>query len=221
MRRNYERIGAATGAFFVIAILVGGAMEGGHLQRGPTIVNRVGLIWALLGFAAFLVFVGYLHRVLRRAEGPDGWLATVSLGAGLLYLAIKVGSAAPIVVAGYRIDELTPDLSRTLVDLNDAAFVVSGMMFGLFAVAAAAACLAHMVLPRWLGWFGLASGLLTLAAGIVGVVDPMNYNPMPFLGGLLWTLIASTLLAVRRQRIAQPENESAGRGARAGSVAGP
>jgi hypothetical protein len=231
MGRSYERIGAATGAFFVIAIVVGGQMEMSgstaatdgpgilaNLQRDPTIVNRIGFTWALLGFAAFLVFVGYSHRVLRRAEGPDGWLATVPLGAGLLYLAIKVGSAAPIIAAVYRRDQLTPEFARTLVDLNDAAFVVSGWAFGLFAAAAAVICLAHRVLPRWLGWFGLVSGLLTLAAGIAGIVDPGSYNPLPFVAGLLWTLIASILLTTRRT--APAYDESAGGPARAGAAAG-
>lgn len=51
-----------------------------NLQRDPTIVNDVGLGLAILAFAAFLVFVAYLHRVPRRAEGSDGWLATVALG---------------------------------------------------------------------------------------------------------------------------------------------
>ena len=230
MGASYERIGAAAGAFFVIAIIVGSEMEMSgstaatdgpgilaNLQRDPTIVNRIGFTWALLGFVAFLVFLGYLHRVLRRAEGPDGWLGTVSVGAGLLYLAIKVGSAAPIMAAVYRSDELTPEFARTLVDLNDAAFVVSGWAFGLFAAAAALSCLAHGALPRWLGWFGLVSGLLTVAAGIVGIVDPGSYNPLPFVAGLLWTLIASALLTTRRQ--SSPVSErSAGGTARAGAA---
>jgi hypothetical protein len=76
-----------------------------NLQRDPTIVNQVGFGLAILAFGAFLVFVAYLHRVLRRAEGPDGWLATVALGGGVLYLAIKVGSAAPIMTGFYRRDE--------------------------------------------------------------------------------------------------------------------
>lgn len=232
MRTHHERIGAAAGAFFVIAIIVGAEMEMSgstaategpgilaNLQRDPTIVNRIGFAWALLGFAAFLVFLGYLHRVLRRAEGPDGWLATVSVGAGLLYLAIKVGAAAPIMAAVFRRDALTLEFARTLVDLNDAAFVVSGWAFGLFAAAAALSCLAHGALPRWLGWFGLVSGLLTLVAGTVGVVDPGSYNPLPFVAGLLWTLIASALLTIRRRNPPVSER-SAGGAARVGAAGG-
>jgi len=229
MHRNYWRTGAAAGVFFVIAIMVAGGMEQrgtsaatdgpgilANLQRDPTWVNRVGFAFVMIGFAAFLVFLGYLHRVLRRAEGPDGWLATVGLGAGLLYLAIKVGSAAPIMAGVYRSDELTPELARTLVDLNDAAFVVSGWAFGLFAAATAMGCLAHRVLPRWLGWFGLVSGMLTVAAAIVGIVDMGTYNPLPFLAAMLWVLVASILLTVR----APARVESAAQTVRGGVTAG-
>jgi len=93
MSGNYDRIGAAAGAFFVLAIMVGGGMEmsgssgatdrpgmPANLRRDPTILNEVGFALVILAFVAFLVFVGYLHRVLRRAEGPDGWHATAALG---------------------------------------------------------------------------------------------------------------------------------------------
>ncbi len=227
------RVGAAAGALFVVAIMVGGILEFSgsteatdgpgvveNLQRDPTIVNRVGFALVIVGFVAFLAFLGYLHRVLRRAEGHDGWLATVSLGAGLLYLAIKVGSAAPIMAAGYRADELSPDLARTLVDLNDAAFVVSGLMFGLFTAAAAAASVAGRVVPRWLGWCGLVGGGVTVAAGTVGILDMGSYSPLPFLAGLLWTLIVSVLLTVRRAPAALALKEIPGQTTQAGVTAG-
>jgi hypothetical protein len=231
MNRTYDRAGAAAGAFFVIGIILGGGMEMSgrteatddagtlaNLQRDPTIVNTVGFAVAIAAFVAFLLFLGYLHRVLRRAEGPDGWLATVSVGAGLLYLAIKVGSAAPLMAGFHRRDELTPDLARTLVDLNDAAFVVSGLMFGLFTAAAAAVCLVHRVLPRWLGWFGLVSGVLATVAGVVGIVDMHDYFPVPFLAGTLWVLIASGLLSARGDRGASRSEMPAGQAVRPGAA---
>ena len=221
MNSNYARIGAAMGAVFVLALIPAGILESSgasgatddpgilaNLQREPTIVNKVGFALAILAFIAFLAFLGYLYRVLRRAEGPEGWLGTAALAGGLLYLAIKVGSAAPIMARSHRRHELTADLARTLVDLNDAAFVVSGLMFGVFTAAAAATCLAHRVLPRWLGWLGLIAGLLTIPAATVGMLDMASYNPMPFLAATTWTLIVSIVLTVRR-RTAPADRESA------------
>jgi hypothetical protein len=207
------RLAAASGAFSVVALLVGnqlalsGAAEGtdgasalAFLQRDPTLVTSTGLVLEILGFAALLVFFAYLYRVLRRAEGPDGWVAAVALGAGLTSVAVKVGSIAPIVAGTYAKNDLTPDLARTLVDLNGAAFVVFGLLFGLFVAAAGAACVAHRVTPRWLGWAGVGIGVPASVAGLAGIVAPGGYNPLAFLGGLVWTLVLSGLLTLRVAR---------------------
>jgi hypothetical protein len=53
------------------------------------------------------------------------------------------------------------------------------------------------VLPRWLGWFGFVSGVLAVGTAAIGMADPDSYVPLPFLGGLIWTLIASVVLTVR------------------------
>ena len=92
-------------------------------------------------------------------------------------------------------------LAGVLVDLNDMAFVITGLLLGLYCASAGAVCVTHRVLPRWLGWFGLISGLLALIAGVVGMVDPESYLPVPFLAGLLWTLIVSILLTVRPRHL--------------------
>jgi hypothetical protein len=36
-----------------------------------------------------------------------------------------------------------------------------------------------------------------VVAGVVGMVDPDSYLPVPFLAGLIWTAIVSVRLAVR------------------------
>jgi hypothetical protein len=217
MKTIPTRLAAASGAFFVVAILVGGAMEFSGaddgtdgasalalLQRDPSLVNVVGFVLAMLGFVAFLVFLGYVHSALRRIAGNAAWVADVAFGAGLLSLAVKVGSIAPILAGTYRKDELTTDLARTLVDLNGAAFVIFGLLFGLFVAATGAACLAYRMSSPWMGWAGLVIGALAFVAGLVGSVDVVSYNPMAFVVGLAWTFILSLVLAVRSSRAAQP-----------------
>lgn len=205
-----ERLAVAGGALYVLAIMIGNAMyEAGKtgaedgpgvladLQRTTSAVQTVGLVLEVLGFAAFVVFLGALYRTLRRAEGTDGWLAATALGAGLVTVAVKIGSLGPAMAADRRVAELTPDLARTLHDVADADFVVSGYTSGIFVAAAGAATLATRVLPRWLAIVGVVLGVLTIAAGTAGIVDPAGYVPVPFLLGLLWTLVTSAVLAIR------------------------
>jgi len=206
-----ERFAAATGAVYVVAVLFGNEMANAgasgqdndagilaDLQRPRTAVNTVGMVMEILGMGLLIVFIGYLYRVLRRAEGPDGWWAAPAFGAGLVMVTVKLASAAPILAGRLRAHELTPELARTLNNLNGAAFVVTGFAFGIFVLAAAAAALVGRVLPRWLSIVGVVLGVLTVAAGTAGILDPQGYVPIPFLLGLLWIAAFSVILTVRR-----------------------
>jgi predicted nucleic acid-binding protein len=207
-----QRLALASGAIYVLAILIGnGLAEGGEssgddaavvlaeLQRGLSPVQVFGLTLEILGFALFVVFLGALYRALRRAGGSDGdsWLAVAALGGGLISIAVKVASIGPGMTARMRADDLSPELARTLEDLGGASFVISGYTLGIFLAAAALATLVTRIVPRWLASAGVVVGVLTLAAGTAGILDPAGYVPIPFLLGLLWILVVSVVLAVR------------------------
>jgi hypothetical protein len=205
-----QRLALASGAAYVVAILVGnglaeaGNSEGGdgatvlaELQRGLSPVQTFGLTLEILGFALFLVFLGALYRVLRRTGGGD-WLAVTALGGGLVTIAVKVASVGPAMTARMRADDLSPELARVLEDINGAGFVISGYTLGIFLSAAALATLVTRLVPRWLAAAGVVIGVLTIAAGTAGILDPVGYVPIPFLLGLLWILVVSVVLAVRR-----------------------
>lgn len=187
------RLAAASGAFYIVAIIAGEQL----MVSDSTVVARAGYALAVLGFTAFVVFVAYLHPILRAAEGAGGWLATLALSAGLLHSAIRFAGQAPRIIGQYRADELSPELARTLDDLNGAAFVVTGLLLGLYCAAAGRVCLAHRIGPRWLAGFGTVSGLLAVPAAVVGMAAPDLYLPVAFLAGLIWTLMLSVVLTFR------------------------
>jgi hypothetical protein len=207
-----ERIVAATGAAYVVLTVVGNALETGNgdpqggaailadLRVGRSPMEDVGVIMGVLGVAAFLIFVGYLYRVLRRAEGADGWGAVVALGAGLLMTAVKLSSATAMLASEAHPGQLTPDLARVLNDIGGGGFVISGYLSGIFVAAAAGSALVSRALPRWLSITGLVVGVLSVAAGAAGIIDPIGYVPVPFLLGLLWVLAASIVLTLRGGR---------------------
>jgi hypothetical protein len=163
----------------------------------------------ILGFAAFLVFLGYLYRVLRRAEGTEGWAAAVAFGAGLLTTAVKLASATAMLASELHPNQLTPDLARVLNDIGGGGFVISGYLYGIFLLAAAGSGVASRALPRWLGISGLVVGALTVAAGVAGILDPIGYVPVPFLLCLAWVLVTSIVLTVRAGRQARTISDDA------------
>jgi hypothetical protein len=205
-----QRLALASGAFYVLAILIGnGLAEPGDvdgddaaavladLQGGLSPVQVFGLTLEILGFAFFLVFLGALYRTLRRAETADGWLAAAALGAGVTTVAVKVASIGPGMAGRLRADDLSPELARTLEDIGGASFVISGYTSGIFVGAAALATLVTRLVPRWLAAAGVVVGVLTIAAGTAGILDPAGYVPIPFLLGLVWIIAVSVVLAVR------------------------
>jgi hypothetical protein len=207
-----ERLAAATGAIYVALLMIGSGLATGngdpqdgptilaHLRHGRTATETVGVTMEILGFAVFLVFLGYLYRVLRRAEGAEGWAAAVALGAGLVTTAVKLSSATAMLASEAHPGQLTPDLARTLNDIGSGGFVISGYLYGVFVLAAAGSALASRALPRWLTISGLVAGVLTVAAGVAGILDPIGYVPVPFLLCLAWILVASIVLSVQAGR---------------------
>jgi hypothetical protein len=204
-----ERLAAATGAIYVVVILAGNAIATAGQSDNPTgeqvlhdlqhrtTLQSIGVLLEAASFAALMIFLGYLYRVLRRGERPESWGAAAALVTGIVPAAIKLGSAAPELAAYLHRDDLSPILARTLEDIAGGAFVISGWANGVFVGVAAGAALASRVLPRWLAVTGLVIGLLSFAAGLAGALDPAAYVPIPFLLCLAWVLAASLIWAVR------------------------
>lgn len=130
-----QRCAALTGAAYVVLANVGNAMstDGGprpnpvqspgqqdiaymHWLAGST-SGRFGVTLELLAFAALMLFVGYLSTRVR----AGGWLATAALTAGVVSIAVKLGSAAPLLAAYSLRDSPSPETARALVGMNDVA----------------------------------------------------------------------------------------------------
>ena len=95
----------------------------------------MGITLELLGLALMLVFVGYICTRVR----SGGWLATAALAGGVIEVAVKLASGAPMFVAYLLRDELSPQTARVLTDMNSAAFVITWLPMGIFVAGAAAA----------------------------------------------------------------------------------
>ncbi|HET8560299.1 MAG TPA: hypothetical protein VFL69_07255, partial [Marmoricola sp.] len=105
-----DRVGAAAGAAYILCINIGNQMSSGSSQdphpsgatdladfaATPTTSQVAGFTLEVLGFVFFMFFLGWLVTALRARGGPWGWLASTAGVGGIVTLAVKLGSAAPI-----------------------------------------------------------------------------------------------------------------------------
>ena len=209
-----DRIGAACGAAYIVLINVGNTMTSGtstdphpsgakdlaDFSADPTFSQNFGFALEVLGFVAFMFFLGWLVTALRDRGGPWSWLTGVAGVGGVITLAVKLGSAAPILAGEVDHHELTPSLARILADMNGASFVVTFLPYGVFMIGAAGALLAAGFIGRVLGWSGLVIGAAGVVVPLLTHLDPINTNVLPFLFGMLWTLCASVRLSWKGPR---------------------
>jgi hypothetical protein len=180
------RLGAASGAIFALVLFVA-AGNGDHSFSTPRAIAGVAAI------TLALPFVGYMSRLLRDAEGPNGWLAPAALAGGITGIGLKLVSIVPeLAIHRAQIADGT-ELHKAFDEMAGGATVLCLYPLALFCVATAIVVLRTRALPRWLG----AAAAMTAAALVVnGCFFDASSVPALLLF-LLWTLIASVYL-VRR-----------------------
>jgi hypothetical protein len=211
-----DRIAAATGAAFVVLIIIGntlsvaGTSQGSHPSGAQVLKDaahqassasaHVGFVLEFAGLTAFLGFLGYLTFALSRRPG-DGDRSRVAAGtaivAGIVMIAIKLGSIAPSGALLMDRHHISPQLAQVLNDMNGVSFVMSWLPFAVFIAAAATALRHASLVGKPTAYLGIFIGVVGLVVSLVGLDDPVNANPMAFLLGLVWTLVVSVRLAVR------------------------
>jgi hypothetical protein len=210
LHKQVPRPWALSGAVFVVLFFVGGTLGGSSPDIGasrtkladwvssqaPTVTDYVGGYLELLAMLALVAFVAQLWSVLRAAEGEHGPLSATVLAGGLLSAAIKISSFPAAFAALWRAKQgVEPQLAATLLDMNNAAFVLSWAADALMVGAAAILILRTSVLPRWLGWSGAAITVILLASVPVASKAP----PLGFLLTILWIVATSVVLARRAE----------------------
>ena len=206
-----DRFGALCGALSILLVIVGSDVLGtppgvqvAHpsgqqdvdylrwLAENPS--AQLGVSVELLGFALLILFIGFVATRVRDA----GWLASAALAGGVIEVAIKLGSAAPMFAAYLLRDEISPQTARVLVDMNGAAFVTTWLPMGIFVGCTAAAGMITNVLGKVLGWFGVVAGSAALLATVATGVHILSAFFVPYLLCLLWILMVSLRLGFTR-----------------------
>ena len=210
--RSLERMGAACGILYVVLTYVGSSIGGLESSTPRTVLVFLGLI-------IFLFFLGSLWGALRRAEGAGGWLSTTVFGAGLMSVTINMGSIAPVLAARYRSPGgLDPQLSRSLLDIEEASYFIAFLPLAVLLAAFAIIAIRSGDLPGWLGWLAAALSAAFLAGGLVGSANlASELAQVPMLVYPLW-VIATSVVLVRRAGEPRPAETAAptGRAAHVG-----
>ena len=190
MNRTLSKFGAASGACFVIAVVVGSVLN----AVGPTADGNATVSVATYQRELYDHEQDRLEPGRSRIPIPGGlpWLpphvaaslrgtrrSVFVLGAGLLYLALQLGELVTVMAGRNPDDPLTTEIANTLLDLDEAAFAVSGLMFGVLVLLVGVACTVYRTLPRWLTLAGVCLGVPTVAAGGIGVISMGTYLPAP------------------------------------------
>lgn len=202
MRRNPVLIVSALLA--ALGPLVGNGLYAGpdgegeallaSLRAGLDARATLALSLELAGFVGLCVLLGSLAAAVAPSR-PRAAAVTVVAGAAMI--AVKLGSAAPMMTAHRLADDLDAGTATALLDLNEMAFVVSGLLLSL-ALAAAGIGLLGLDVPSWTGWAPAVLGSLGVVAGGAGIIDPDAYVPVPFLLLLVWMLALAIWSAVAR-----------------------
>lgn len=202
-----------TGVAFV-ALLIAGFSVGGeppdvdkpvreiidHYRDNKDSV-RIGAALAGLAALSLVFFGGYVRKVLSAAEGPGGMLSAVALvGTAVMGVGIAIDATITLALAE-AVDDVEPAAVQALQALWDNDFIPIALGSELFLVSTGISIVRHGALPKWLGWVAIA--LAIAGATPVGFVG--------FIGGGIWILVVSVLLALRaRSARAGGDTEAAG-----------
>ncbi len=145
---------------------------------------------ALATFAALLVifFAAYLGKVLREADDSGSFLPAVVLaGASVMAAGVAIDAMISFALAEAA-GEVQPTAVQALQALWDNDFFPIALGNAAFLLATGLSVVLHGGLPKWLGW-------IAVAFGVIGVT-PIGF--VAFLGGAVWIVVVSVLLARRR-----------------------
>jgi hypothetical protein len=223
--RTFERIGALSGLTFVVLAALSGFIypQQPRVDSSPAktlawvhdhhVALQAGMIFDFFAAGALLWFAGYLHRVIRRAEGDVESLSPIVLAAGIGVSVTTAMAALPTVLLAFMDGQPggigDPPLVRALGDLNTIFFSVTSVMTGVFLAALGWAMLRSQLGMRWLGWVMLVVAAFNAIAVWIGVTFNSYHGHAwliigwgAYVGFLVVMLILS--VALLRQRHGAP-----------------
>lgn len=149
-------------------------------------ILAAGLLHVLGGFF-FLWFVGVVGAALRVLDERLAWIRIAALAGGIAAAALMLALTGPQTTGATTDEELLgPETSVAFWRLAHGFFVGAEVAFAVFVGALSLLAIARILLPRWLGWYGLVTALVLLVVPI-GWIALLLLVP-------IWLVVASVVL---------------------------
>ena len=152
------------------------------------------LLYAL-GLAVLTIFAAGLYRIIRRAEGEDGWLAIASLASVASGAGIFGAGTALFMVVAYR-PVTDPAVARAFWDAGWLAYNTAGFAFVAWIAIVVVAALRHRALPPRTAWVGVPVGLINLAGPFAVRTGTGAFSPQGWFALVVGLTFAVWLLTI-------------------------
>ena len=162
------------------------------IHRGQLLASD--LLFAL-GLAVLMVFAAGLHRIIRRAESSDGWLAVASVASAVAGAGIFGAGTALFMVVAYR-PATDPAVARAFWDAGWLAYNTAGFAFVAWIAVVAVATLRHRALPLWTAWIGVPVALINLVGPFAVKAGNGAFSPQGWFAQVVGLSFGVWLVAV-------------------------
>lgn len=204
----WRRIGPLTGLLSIALTFAGLSVHGypdikpsdAQLARWLATVDvnsfKVGIYVEALGIVLLVPFAAWLYSHLRKGAGDSSWLpvAMLAAAAGHVTLTLPINEIYVGLVEQAR-KGLDIHLAQTMISINQAWFDMTGIVMGLFLVAAGAAMIRGGAMSRWAAWAAILIGVAQVVASPVG----LSFSPASILP-YVWIVAVAGYYTVRPAR---------------------
>jgi hypothetical protein len=146
--------------------------------------ESIGSILIIFAAVFILYFAGWLRRLLRDAEGPDGILSAVVFGAAVVFSAGAAVAGSIHLALADLADDISPIALQAINGIDFDMFFFFPVGLGTLILATGISVVRHGALPKWFGWVSVVLGVLffTPAFFIFFFIAPLYFLVLSILG---------------------------------------
>lgn len=156
-------------------------IERGYVE-GDMARTMAGGMLQVLGFVVLIPALAFLARAIGRRTEIGGWAAQTALMGGMAYIAVTMAVGFPAGAAALYSAQrgLDVDTVFAINNIRIFGFFLSLALLGIHAFGLAVAAWQDRIMTRWVGWGGLATGMVLFASVPAAAVGQQDW------GELIW-----------------------------------